>query len=97
MTGPYETEQQAREIPAVRAVYDAFAASPGTGRMTPHCHRILKDACSWAGVATGAYDHRILAWLVGWGPETCAVVAGLITCAHEAGAAARSRTEAGGR
>ena len=29
MNGPYETEQQAREIPAVRAVNDAFAASPG--------------------------------------------------------------------
>ena len=76
MNGSYETEQQAREIPAVRAVYDAFAASPGAGRMTPHCHRILKDACSAAGVETGAYDDGILLWLAGWGPETCAVVAG---------------------
>ena len=65
--------------------------------MAPHCHRILEDACSAAGVETGAYDHRILAWLAGWGPGTCAVVAGLITRAHEAGAAARGMTEAGGR
>jgi hypothetical protein len=36
MTGPYETEQQVRELPAVRAVYDAFDAAPRQGRMTPH-------------------------------------------------------------
>jgi hypothetical protein len=97
MTGPYETEQQVRELPAVCAVYDAFERDPGAGKMTPHCRRILDDACSAAGVETGAYDHRILVWLAGWGPETCAVVAGLITRAHEAGATAHSRTEAGGR
>ena len=95
--GPYQTEQQAREDPAVRAVYAAFRASPGTGRMTPHCHRILKDACSAAGVEAGAYDRRILAWLAGWGPETCAVVARLITRVHEAAAATCGRTETSGR
>jgi len=95
--GPYQTEQQAREDPAVRAVHAAFRASPGTGRMTPHCHRILSDACSAAGVEAGAYDRRILAWLAEWGPETCAVVAGLITRAHEAAAAARGKTETSSR
>ena len=94
--GLYQTERQAREDPAVRAVYATFRASPGTGRMTPHCHRILKDACSAASVEAGAYDRRILAWLAGWGPEACAVVAGLITRAHEAGTAYR-RTGANGR
>ena len=96
MTGPYETEHQVRQLPAVRAICDAFERDPGAGKMIPHCRRILDDACSAAGVETGAYDHRILVWLAGWGPETCAVVAGLITRAHEAGAAARSRTGAGG-
>ena len=47
--------------------------------MTPHCHRILKEACSAAGVETGVYDDGILLWLAGWGPETCAVVVGLVT------------------
>ena len=97
MTGPYETERQVRELPAVRAVYDASRADPGPGRMAPHFRRILDVACSAAGVETSAYEDRILTWLAGWGPETCAVVAGLITRAHEAGAAARSRTQAGGR
>ena len=53
MTGPYETEQQARELPAVRVIYDAFERDPGVGKMTPHCRRILDDACSPAGVETG--------------------------------------------
>ena len=95
--GPYETERQVRELPAVRAVYDAFGADPGPGKMAPRCRCIVDVACSAAGVEIGAYDDRILAWLAGWGPETCAVVAGLITRAHEAGAAARGMTEAGGR
>ena len=30
----------------------------------------------------GAYDRRILAWLAGFEPQTCAVVAGLITRAN---------------
>jgi hypothetical protein len=46
------------------------------------------EACSAAGVEVGAHDHRVLVWLAGWGPETCAVVAGLITRAYLAGRAA---------
>ena len=57
---PLGTEQQAWGLPAVRAVCDAFERDPGVGKMTPHCRRILDDACSPAGVETGAYDHRIL-------------------------------------
>ena len=79
VTGPLETERQARELPAVRAVYEAFRASPGVGRMAPHNHRMLEDACSAAGVEPGAFDHRILLWLAGFEPTTCAVVAGLIS------------------
>ncbi len=85
MTGPFETERQARDVPAVQAVYDAFGRDPGPGKMAPHCHRILEEACEAAGVKIGAYDHRILVWLAGWGPETCAVVAGLISRANLAG------------
>ncbi len=85
--GPYETERQVRETPAVRAVYDAFDAAPGPGRMTPHCHRMLCEALAGAGVELGEHDHRTVLWLAGWGPETAAVIAGLIIRARAAGLA----------
>ena len=88
MSGPFETEGQARELPAVRAVYEAFRRDPGLGKMTPHSHEMLISACAAAGVTLGAYDQRILLWLAGWEPQVCAVVAGLITRAYEAGRAA---------
>jgi hypothetical protein len=88
MTGPFETEQQARQLPAVQAVYEAFRADPGLGKMTPQTHEMLIAACAAAGVELGAYDRHILAWLAGWEPQTCAVIAGLISRAHEAGRAA---------
>jgi hypothetical protein len=85
VSGPFETEDQARELPAVRAVYEAFRADPGTGRMAPDCRSILDAACQAAGVDVGAYDDRILTWLSQWEPQMCAVIAGLITRAFEAG------------
>ena len=96
MTGPFETEQQARQLPAVQAVYAAFRADPGVGRMvltildpcSPQTHEMLLSACAAAGVELGAYDRHILAWLAGWEPQTVAVIAGLISRAHEAGRAA---------
>ncbi|HUY45622.1 MAG TPA: hypothetical protein VMV92_07835 [Streptosporangiaceae bacterium] len=45
----------------------------------------LRDVCERAGVTLGAFDARILAWLAGWEPETCAVLVGLVTRAHAAG------------
>ena len=81
--GPFETESEVRHTSAVRAVYEAFRAAPGQGRMQAPNHRMLEEACEAAGVELGAYDHRILLWLAGWEPATCAVVAGLITRAHQ--------------
>jgi hypothetical protein len=102
MTGSYETVQQVRELPAVRAVYDAFERGPGAGKMTRTAIRFSRTRArrpvsrpapmtiaSWCGSAAGVARQM--------GPETCAVVAGLVTRAHEAGVAERSRTEAGGR
>jgi hypothetical protein len=83
--GPFETERQVRELPAVRAVYEAFEADPGVGRMAPHNERVLRESCAAAGVALGAFDVRIVSWLAGWEPGTCAVVAGLISRAYAAG------------
>lgn len=86
--GPFETENQAGATPAVRAVYAAFDANPGVGRMAPHNLAMLTSACEAAGVGLGAYDRRQLGWLASWDPTTCAVVAGLIRRAYLAGLAA---------
>jgi hypothetical protein len=80
VSGPYETECQAAD--AARHIYDS---PPGTGAWAAGNHRLLLDACASAGVYLGAYDHRIIEWLAGWEPSTCAVIAGLITRAHAAG------------
>ena len=80
--GPFETERQALSTPAVRAVYTAFEAAPAPGRMQPPNLAMLRAACEGADVELGTYDLRILAWLAGWEPQICAVVAGLITRAR---------------
>jgi hypothetical protein len=77
--GPYQTRGEANQSPAVQAVWKAYSAAPGTGRMAAHCLAILTDACTTAGILTGAYDLTVMAWLSGWEPETCQVIAGLIT------------------
>ena len=79
MNGPFDTEQQARELPAVREVYAAFDRDPGAGKMAPHNHRLLTAALEAAGVELGAYDERIAAWLAQWEPHTVAVIASWIT------------------
>ena len=75
--GPFDTEEQVRVLPAVRAVYAAYRTDPGTGKMAPHNHRLLCEALTAAGVELGAYDHRIAGWLAGWEPQTVAVIAEL--------------------
>jgi hypothetical protein len=87
--GPFETERQALGTPAVRGVYTAFEAAPGKGRMQPGNLAMLRAACEGVDVELGAYDVRILAWLAGWEPQVCAVVAGLITRARNGGKAVR--------
>ena len=76
---PVQTERQARQLPAARAVYAAFEADPGPGKMTPHSRAILAAAFEAADVELGAYDRFIADWLATWEPATCAVVAGWIT------------------
>jgi hypothetical protein len=76
--GPYETSEQVRQLPAVRAVYDAMRAAPRSGAGHDGCERLVTSACEEARVTLGAYDARIIRWLANWDPETCAVVAGLI-------------------
>ena len=85
--GPYQTEAEARGNPAVQEIHAAFRADPGVGKMAPLINAMLVDACTMAGVELGAFDRRVLSWLSGWEPETAAVIAGLITRAHDAGRA----------
>ena len=82
-SGPFETERQARDTPAVRAVWAAWEREPGVGRLAIHNHRLLCEAVSAAGVELGAFDHRILNWLSGYEPATCAAIAGIIRRAGE--------------
>jgi hypothetical protein len=80
--GPFDSEREARELPAVREVYAAFRADPGLGKIGPN-HRMLLDALAAAGVYLGAYDHRIAEWLANWEPQTVAVIAGWVQRASE--------------
>ena len=84
--GPFDTEQQARQLPAVRAVYDAFDRDPGVGKMAPPNLRMLLDALAGAGVYVGAYDIQIAQWVAGWEPQTVAVIAGWVQRAGQAAA-----------
>jgi hypothetical protein len=85
-SGPYETEQHARAD--VAGVYEQSRRSMRQGVLAEGNHAYLAGACQRAGVVLGAFDARILAWLANYEPETCAVVAGLITRAYAAGRAA---------
>ncbi len=90
--GPYQTEREARETPqAMRAVAQARIACDRRAGITRTAGTaaaqraveapnlvMLTDACAAADVELGAYDRRILAWLAGYEPSTCAVVAGVI-------------------
>jgi hypothetical protein len=78
VSGPYETEREASA--AVQHILDS---QPGTGAWGDGNRQLLEDACRAAGVQLGAYDYRIVLWLAGWEPATCAVVAGLITRAAQ--------------
>ncbi|HUY48055.1 MAG TPA: hypothetical protein VMV92_20400 [Streptosporangiaceae bacterium] len=89
VTPPLETERQARELPAVRATYDAMHASTRRGVMAQRNHRMLCEALTAAGVEPGAFERRMLLWLSNWEPETCAVFAALITRAASGTAAGR--------
>ena len=91
--GPFGTEAEVLELPAVRVIYDASRASSRLGVLGELGYQMLIGACVEADARLGAYDRRILLWLAGFGSQTCAVVAGLIGRAHAAvPAAARQHT-----
>ncbi len=71
MTGPYETEAQARA--AVARVCDAARASSRRGVLTEGSHRLLCDALSAAGVEAARKvlaalrDEGLIVTTPGWG------------------------------
>ena len=83
--GPFESGADVSRTPAVQAVFAAFDADPGVGKMQPMNQQMLDKACTAAGVELGAYDQQILAWLASWGPHECKVIADIITRAYQAG------------
>jgi hypothetical protein len=92
MSGPYETERDARD-----AALAEVRPRPGWSILSAEQNReLLADTCDRAGVALGAYDRRILEWLAGFEDSACAVVAGLITRAHAAGRTGPGTAQRGG-
>lgn len=77
--GPYDTEQQARTSPEVRAIWQAVAEDSRRGVIAEGNAAMLGRALDAAGVQLGAYDRRIVSWLGIWEPQVCAVIAGLIS------------------
>ena len=91
MTGPLETEADARALPAVAAILNGAPAAFTAGNMA-----MMSDALADAGVKIGAYDARVLlGWLPRWEPQMVAAVAGAIRRAHEAGLAVAGTGEDG--
>ena len=80
MNGPYETELEA--IKAAR-IWETQGQTMLSASLT-----MLIEACSDSRLRLGAYDTLTLEWLAGHDqPQRCAVVAGLIRRAYEAGKA----------
>lgn len=90
--GPYDSERQARA-----AALAIVPPEPGWSILRhAQCRQLLDLACEAAGVETGEYDKRILEWVSGFEDSACAVFAGLITRAYEAGKTTRCTEPATG-
>lgn len=79
-SGPYDTERDARAA----ALAAGGPARPGWSILSAEQNRLmLAAAIAGAGVETARYDDRIIGWLAGFEDSACAVIAGLITRAHQ--------------
>jgi hypothetical protein len=74
--GPFETADEARELPEVRAIYGSLA--PG-GHLSDGARQLLRQALDDAGVSLGAYDRALTAWIAGFEPQVVAVIARWVT------------------
>jgi hypothetical protein len=74
MTGPYETEREARA-----AAHAAVPPAAGSSILSAAGNQeLLGRALEAAGVRTGRYDDRIIEWLSQWEDSVCAVIAGWV-------------------
>lgn len=73
-SGPFETRDDANNLPAVRAAHAAFDANPQPGRLTDESYKILRTALANARVDLGTYDNHLVKWLADDGPRVCAVI-----------------------
>jgi hypothetical protein len=83
MNGPYSSEREARR--------DADHAGL-TGTATVRNRDMLTRACWTSHIEAGLFDARIIDWLAGYKPATCAVIAGLVRRAYDAGQERRGGT-----
>jgi hypothetical protein len=74
--GPFETADEARELPEVRAIYETWA--PGS-HLADGARQLLCRALDDAGVSLGAYDRALTAWIAGFEPQVVAVIASWVT------------------
>lgn len=79
MNGPFQTERQALDLPGVRAIYEAFGADPGAGKMAPYIRAMIADALTEADIELGAWDQSVVTWLSRWEPQVVAVIASWVT------------------
>jgi hypothetical protein len=80
VSGPVETEAEARELPGVRDVYDAAQRSGRPGATAAEGnHAMLCEALDEAGVDLGRFDHQIALWLANWEPHVIATIASWVT------------------
>lgn len=93
MSGPFEAEREARNA----ALEAGGPPRPGGSILSAAQNRqLLMGACEIAGISLGAYDRRILDWFAGFEDAACAVIAGLIGRACQAGASRALRASGPG-
>jgi hypothetical protein len=81
MNGPFETADQARELPQVRAIYESW--EPGR-HLADGARQLLRQALDDAGVSLGAYDQALTRFISGFEPQVVAVIASWVTRARAA-------------
>jgi hypothetical protein len=81
MSGPFESEHEAGE--AAHAMQAQYLTNPAIAPGAETNRMMLLDTINAAGVQLGEYDREVIGWLAGQEPETCVVIAGLISRASE--------------
>jgi hypothetical protein len=81
VNGPFQSEQDVLALPAVREALEARQRATHRRGVTGEQANLdlLAGALTAAGVETGAYDQRVMAWLAGWETTTVAVIAAWVT------------------